>query len=104
MRLNRSMQIRRLTNTRHLNRSLARTLAGIASAPLAVALGALSIAITIVVAISTVTWGRASTGAPLELICALVLAAAAAAEASRPARSERTRRRLDRSSGHGRGD
>ncbi len=86
------MPIARLTNSQVRHRATS----GLASAPLTFLLAALSIAITLTVAIGTVTEGRMPSSAPLALICAVVLAAATAAEASRPARSERSRRRLAR--------
>jgi hypothetical protein len=73
-----------------------RAASGIASAPLTFVLATLSIAITLTVTIGTVAAGRMPASATLGLICAVVLAAAAAAEASRPARSDRVRRRLAR--------
>jgi hypothetical protein len=88
--MNAGMPIARLTHSqvRHRTRS------GIASAPLTFVLAALSIAITLTVAIGAVAHGRVPPSGQLGLICAVVLAAAAAAEATRPARSDRARRRL----------
>jgi hypothetical protein len=57
------------------------------------ALALTSIAITLVVALGTVNAGRLPASGSIGLVCALVLAAVAVAEASRPARSERVRRR-----------
>jgi hypothetical protein len=58
------------------------------------ALAIVSIAITLVVALGTVRDGRLPASGSIGLVCALVLAAVAVAEASRPARSERMRRRI----------
>ncbi len=69
------------------------TRAGIASAPMMAALALSSIVITLVVALETVRAGRLPASGSIGLVCALVLAAAAVAEASRPARSQRIRRR-----------
>ena len=55
-----------------------------------------SISITLAVVLGTISQGRVPAGGPLGLVCALVLAAVAAAEASRPARAERTRRKTMR--------
>ncbi len=66
---------------------------GIASAPLMAALAVVSIAITLVVALGTVRDGRLPASGSVGLVCALVLAAVAVAEASRPARSDRMRRK-----------
>ena len=52
-----------------------------------------SIVITLVVAVGTVHAGRLPASGSIGLVCALVLAAVAVAEASRPARYERARRR-----------
>jgi hypothetical protein len=57
------------------------------------ALALSSISITLAVVLGTVAEGRVPASGPLGLVCALVLAAVAAAEASRPARAERTRRK-----------
>jgi hypothetical protein len=65
----------------------------IASAPLMAAMAVISIVITLVVALGTVHDGRLPASGSIGLVCALVLAAVAVAEASRPARSERMRRR-----------
>jgi hypothetical protein len=70
-----------------------RVLAGVASAPIVLALALTSIVITLVVGLGTVSGGRLPATGSIGLVCALVLAAVAVAEASRPARSERTRRR-----------
>lgn len=77
-------------------RAWLRTLSDSALPPLTAMLAVISIVIAIVVAIVTVSHGRLPASGPAELICAFVLAAVAAAEASRPARSERLRRRTDR--------
>jgi hypothetical protein len=66
----------------------------ITSAPLAAGLAILSAAVTLVVAISTVSAGQVPGNAGLELIAALLLAAVAASEASRPQRRDRGRRRV----------
>jgi len=66
---------------------------GIASAPLMAALAVVSIAITLIVALGTVRDGRLPASGSIGLVCALVLAAVAVAEASRPARSDRMRRK-----------
>jgi hypothetical protein len=86
------MLIARLTHSQARRRAAA----GIFSAPVTFVLAALSIAITLTVVVGTLAYGRVPPSAPLGLICAVVLAAAAAAEASRPARSDRVRRRLAR--------
>jgi hypothetical protein len=83
------MQIRRP----HVKRPARRAAAVIGTAPLMVALAVSSISITVVVVLGTVSQGRVPASGPLGLVCAVVLAAVAAAEASRPARSERVRRR-----------
>jgi hypothetical protein len=64
----------------------------IASAPLAVLLAIVSAAVTLVVAVTTVSGGQVPGDAGLELIASLVLAAFAASEASRPQRRDRNRR------------
>jgi hypothetical protein len=68
-----------------------RAIEGVASAPMMFLLALTSIVITLVVA--TVHSGRLPASGSIGLVCALVLAAVAVAEASRPARSERVRRR-----------
>ncbi len=70
-----------------------RALAAAASAPMMAALALSSIVITLVVALGTVSKGRLPASGSIGLVCALVLAAVAVAEASRPARSDRVRRR-----------
>jgi hypothetical protein len=70
-------------------------LSAIGSAPVAALLAVFSAGVTLVVAVSTVTAGQVPGNAGLELIGALVLAAVAASEASRPQRRDRDRR------GHG---
>jgi hypothetical protein len=66
----------------------------ITSAPLAALLAVLSAGLTLAVAATTVAGGRVPGDAGLALIGALVLAAVAASEASRPQRSDRGRRRM----------
>jgi hypothetical protein len=66
----------------------------VATAPLTIFLAALSMAITLAIAIATIVDGRVPTNGPQGLICAAVLAAVAATESTRPARSDRVRRRL----------
>ena len=84
------MQLRRPTQIKKRAR---RAAAEVASAPLMAGLALTSIAITLVVALGTVSAGRLPATGSIGLVCALVLAAVAVAEASRPARSERLRRR-----------
>jgi len=72
------------------------TLSDLVPSPLTAMLAVISIGIVIAVAIGTATRGRLTASGPIELICAFVLAAVATAEASRPARSERLRRRTHR--------
>jgi hypothetical protein len=67
----------------------------ITSAPFAAVLAVLSVGVTLVVAATTVLGGRVPGDAGLELIAALLLAAVAASEASRPQRCDRGRRRTD---------
>jgi hypothetical protein len=67
----------------------------IGSAPLAAVLAVVSAAVTLVVAATTLAGGQVPGDAGLELIGALVLAAVAVSEASRPQRSDRGRRRQD---------
>jgi hypothetical protein len=81
----------------HTRRAKRRAGSALAAAPLTIVLAALSIAITLAIAVGTVADGHVPQSGPLGLICAVVLAAAAAAEASRPARSDRVRRRLPQS-------
>lgn len=69
-------------------------LTAIGSAPLAALLAIISAAVTLVVAITTVSAGEVPGNAGLELIAALLLAAVATSEASRPRRRDRDRRRL----------
>jgi hypothetical protein len=69
-----------------------RLLSGITSAPLAAVLAIPSVAITVFIALTTVIDGRVSSDAPVGLICAVLIAGVAATEASRPARSSRTRK------------
>ena len=79
-----------------MSRPARRAVAAIGTAPLMVALAVSSVSITLAVVLETVSKGRVPASGPLGLVCALVLAAVAAAEASRPARSERTRRKTMR--------
>jgi hypothetical protein len=65
----------------------------VAAAPVMAAMALASIVITLVVALGTVSDGRLPASGSIGLVCALVLASVAVAEASRPARSERLRRR-----------
>jgi uncharacterized membrane protein YbhN (UPF0104 family) len=85
------MQMRRLK----LRTPARRAAAGVAAAPVMAAMALGSIVITLVVALGTVSNGRLPATGSIGLVCALVLAAVAVAvaEASRPARSERVRRR-----------
>lgn len=69
---------------------------GVAAAPLMAALALASTVITAVVALDTVGRGRVPADGSIGLVCALVLAAVAAVEASRPVRVERTTRRIAR--------
>jgi hypothetical protein len=65
------------------------------SAPLAAVLAVLSAGVTLLVVATTVIGGRVPGDAGLELIAALLLAAVAVSEASRPQRCDRGRRRKD---------
>lgn len=65
----------------------------ITAAPLAAVLAVLSAGVTLVVAATTVLGGQVPGDAGLELIGALLLAAVAVSEASRPQRCDRGRRR-----------
>lgn len=76
-----------------------RLLSAIRSAPFAVLLASVSAAVSLVVAISTLSAGQVPGNAPLELIAALLLAAVATSEASRPRRRDRDRQRVARSAG-----
>ena len=67
-------------------------LSAIGSAPIPALLAVFSVGVTLVVAVSTVSTGQVPGDAGLELIGALVLAAVAASEASRPQRRDRDRR------------
>jgi hypothetical protein len=69
---------------------------GVAAAPLMAALALASTVITAVVALDTVGRGRVPADGSIGLVCALVLAAVAAVEASRPVRVERATRRIAR--------
>ena len=82
-----------------VSRPARRAVAAIGAAPLMVALAFSSLLITLAVVLGTVSDGRVPASGGLGLVCALVLAAVAAAEASRPARSERTRRKTMRPAG-----
>jgi hypothetical protein len=86
------MQIARL----RIKAPARRAVATIASAPLMAALAVSSIGITLVVVLGTMHDGRLPATGSIGLVCALVLAAVAVAEACRPARSERARRRIGR--------
>jgi hypothetical protein len=70
---------------------------GVVAAPLMAALAFASTVITAVVALGTLSDGRLPANGPIGMVCALVLAAVAVVEASRPARVERVRRRISRS-------
>jgi hypothetical protein len=70
-----------------------RAATGLAYRGLGAFLAGLSILITAAVALGTVVTGHVPASGPLGLICAAVLAAVGAAEASRPARLDRMRRR-----------
>lgn len=63
-------------------------LSGIVSAPLATALGALAIGITVAVALSIGHGGKLSTVGSLGLFSAVVLAVLAAGQASRPTKPD----------------
>lgn len=67
---------------------------GVAAAPLMTALALVATVITAVVALSTISHGRLPANGSVGMVCALVLAAVAMVEASRPARLERVRRRI----------
>jgi len=69
---------------------------GVVAAPLMAALALATTAITAIVALSTVSDGRLPADGSIGMVCALVLAAVAVVEASRPARVERTSRRIAR--------
>jgi uncharacterized RDD family membrane protein YckC len=88
--LNAGMQIPRLK----LRLSARRAAEGVAAAPLMAALTLAATVITAVVALGTVSDGRLPANGSIGMVCALVLAAVAAVEASRPARVERVRRRV----------
>jgi hypothetical protein len=93
MRVNAGMQTD-LESTRLPAR--ARAIAESAPSPLTLLFGSGSLVITLLVVIGTVVHGRVSSSGPLELICAIVLAAVAATDASRPGRRERSRRQIRR--------
>jgi hypothetical protein len=67
---------------------------GVAAAPLMAALALASTVITTVVAFGAVSDGRLPANGSMWMMCALVLAAVAIVEASRPVRVERVRRRV----------
>jgi hypothetical protein len=81
----------------NLTRPARRAAEGVAAAPLMAALGLASAVITAIVALNTVSAGRLPADGSIGMVCALVLAAVAAVEGSRPARVERVSRRLARS-------
>lgn len=90
--LNAAMQMRR-----HNIKTRARHAAeGVAAAPLMASLALASGVITAVVALGTVSDGRLPANGSIGMLCALVLAAVAVVEASRPARLQRVRRRIAR--------
>lgn len=82
--------------TTKLRLSARRAAQGAAAAPLMTVLALASTAITALVALSTVSQGRLPADGSIGMVCALVLAAVAVVEASRPARVERTTRRIAR--------
>jgi hypothetical protein len=84
------MQMRRSK----LNPSARRAAEGVVAAPIMAALALASIVITAVVALDTITQGQLPADGSIGMVCALVLAAVALVEASRPARLERLRRRI----------
>jgi hypothetical protein len=88
--LNAAMQMRRAK----LRIPARRAAQGVAAAPLMAALALLSTTIAVVVALGTVSDGRLPANGSIGMVCALVLAAVAVVEASRPARTERARRRI----------
>ncbi len=88
--LNAAMQMR----TPKLRIPARRAAECVAEAPLMAALALASTAIMTVVALGTVSDGRLPANGTIGIVCALVLAAVAAVEASRPARMERTGRRM----------
>jgi hypothetical protein len=67
---------------------------GVAAAPLMAAMALASTVITAVVVLGTVSDGRLPANGSLGMVCALLLAAVAVVEASRPARLERAGRRI----------
>jgi hypothetical protein len=73
----------------------------VTTAPLAALLAVLSAGVTLVVAVATLSGGHVPGDAGLELIGALVLAAVAASEASRPQRSDRGRRQTGKTDENG---
>jgi hypothetical protein len=80
--------------TPKLGPSARRAAEGVAAAPLMAALALASTVITAVVALDTVTQGQLPADGSIGMVCALVLAAVALVEASRPARLERLRRQI----------
>jgi hypothetical protein len=82
--------------TPKLKLSARRAAACAAAAPLMTVLALVSTLITALVALSTLSQGRLPADGSIGMVCALVLAAVAVVEASRPARTERTTRRIAR--------
>jgi hypothetical protein len=80
-----------------LSRPARRAAEGVAAAPLMAALALASAMITAIVALGALNAGRLPADGSIGMVCALVLAAVAAVEASRPARVNRVSRRLARS-------
>lgn len=76
----------------------------IASAPFAAVLALASASVTLLVAVEMVTAGQVPSNAGLELIAALLLAAVATSEVSRPQRRDRDRRRQVKTTGAGDAD
>jgi hypothetical protein len=81
------------TRTPELRTPARRVAEGVAAAPLMAALALVATVITAVVALGTISHGRLPANGSVGMVCALVLAAVAMVEASRPARVERVRRR-----------
>jgi hypothetical protein len=77
--------------------SARRAAEGVIAAPLMPALALASATITAIVALNTVSAGRLPADGSIGMVCALMLAAVAMVEASRPARMERASRRIARS-------
>lgn len=76
--------------------SARRAAEAVAAAPLMTALAFASMVITAVVALDTVSHGRIPANGSIGMVCAVLLAAVAVVEASRPARLERADRRIAR--------